>query len=38
MAFSVIYDWLLNGDALPVSQRMLGRTEGARKRFACPGP
>ncbi len=38
MAFSVIYDWLLNGDALPVSQRMLGRTEGARKRFACPAP
>ncbi|WP_372017828.1 lytic transglycosylase domain-containing protein [Pseudoxanthomonas sp. 10H] len=38
MAFSVIYDWRLNGDALPVSERMLGRTEGARKRFACPAP
>jgi len=38
MAFSAIYDWLLNGDALPVSERMLGRTEGTRKRFACPSP
>ena len=38
MAFSAIYDWLLNGDALPVSERMLGRTQGVRKRFACPAP
>ncbi|HET6395833.1 MAG TPA: transglycosylase SLT domain-containing protein [Pseudoxanthomonas sp.] len=38
LAFSVIYDWRLNGDALPVSERMLGRTGGARKAFACPGP
>ncbi|AKC88237.1 lytic murein transglycosylase [Pseudoxanthomonas suwonensis] len=38
MAFSAIYDWLLNGDALPVSERLLGRTEGARKRFTCPAP
>jgi len=38
LAFSVIYDWRLDGDALPVSERMLGRTEGARKRFACPAP
>ena len=36
LAFSVIYDWRLNGDALPVSERMLGRTEGRRKAFACP--
>ena len=36
LAFSVIYDWRLNGDALPVSERLLGRTGGARKRFACP--
>jgi soluble lytic murein transglycosylase len=37
LAFSVIYDWRLNGDAAPVSQRMLGKT-AARKSFACPGP
>ncbi len=38
LAFSVIYDWRLNGDALPLSDRMRGRTEGRRKAFACPGP
>ncbi|WP_024869877.1 transglycosylase SLT domain-containing protein [Pseudoxanthomonas suwonensis] len=38
LAFSAIYDWRLNGDALPVSERMLGRTEGKRKAFACPTP
>ena len=38
LAFSAIYDWLLDGDALPVSERMLGRTGGARKPFACPAP
>ena len=37
LAFSVIYDWRLNGDAAPVSDRMRGRT-GARKGFACPAP
>jgi len=37
LAFSVIYDWRLNGDAAPVSQRMLGKT-AARKGFVCPGP
>ncbi|WP_246194122.1 transglycosylase SLT domain-containing protein [Pseudoxanthomonas jiangsuensis] len=36
LAFSVIYDWRLNGDALPVGERLLGRTGGARKAFACP--
>ena len=38
LAFSAIYDWLLDGDALPVSERLLGRTGGARKSFACPTP
>jgi len=38
LAFSAIYDWRLNEDALPVSERMLGRTEGTRKRFVCPAP
>jgi soluble lytic murein transglycosylase len=38
LAFSAIYDWLLDGDALPVSERLLGRSEGARKAFACPAP
>jgi soluble lytic murein transglycosylase len=36
MAFSVIYDWRLNGDALPVSDRMQARTGVPRKRFDCP--
>ncbi len=36
LAFSVIYDWRLNGNALPVTDRMLGRTNGKRKAFACP--
>lgn len=36
LAFSVIYDWRLNGDALPVTDRMNGRNDAARKRFACP--
>ncbi|MBO9717692.1 MAG: transglycosylase SLT domain-containing protein [Pseudoxanthomonas sp.] len=38
LAFSAIYDWRLNEDALPVSERMLGRTEGRRTQFACPAP
>jgi soluble lytic murein transglycosylase len=36
LAFSVIYDWRLNGDALPVSDRMQARTGVPRKRFDCP--
>jgi soluble lytic murein transglycosylase len=40
LAFSVIYDWLLNGAAVPVSERMLGRTvpASARRGFRCPLP
>ena len=36
LAFSVIYDWLLDGDALRLSDRIEGRTEGPRKQFECP--
>jgi len=36
LAFSVIYDWRLNGDALPVTDRMNGRLQAKRKAFACP--
>ena len=36
LAFSVIYDWRLNGTALPITDRMLGRLEGKRKSFVCP--
>lgn len=36
LAFSVIYDWRLNGDALPLSDRMLGKQVDTRKQFACP--
>lgn len=36
LAFSVIYDWRLNGDALTLSDRMRGNESGKRKRFACP--
>lgn len=35
LAFSTIYDWRLNGNALPLSDRMRGRS-GARKQFTCP--
>ena len=36
LAFSVIYDWRLNGKVVPVTERMLGRRDGARKGFSCP--
>ena len=36
LAFSVLYDWRLNGDAARVSDRMVGVVDGPRKRFACP--
>ncbi len=36
LAFSVIYDWRLDGEAVPVSDRMHGRTAAVRKPFACP--
>ncbi|MFP7722928.1 lytic transglycosylase domain-containing protein [Lysobacter sp. A3-1-A15] len=38
LAFSVIYDWRLGGDALRLSDRMRGRVDGPRKGFACPAP
>ena len=38
LAFSVIYDWRLEGSAVPVSERLLGRTvpASARRPFTCP--
>jgi len=36
MAFSVIYDWRLNGDALPLSDRLVGRLNDKRSKFVCP--
>ncbi|MFT4257275.1 MAG: transglycosylase SLT domain-containing protein [Pseudoxanthomonas sp.] len=36
LAFSVLYDWRMNGDALPVSERLMGRGGGRRKAFTCP--
>ncbi len=36
LAFSVIYDWRLNGNALPLTDRMLGRVDAKRKLFNCP--
>ena len=36
LAFSVIYDWRLNGNALPLTDRMLGRVNAKRKSFSCP--
>ena len=36
LAFSVIYDWLLEGDALRLSDRIEGRIDGPRKQFVCP--
>lgn len=36
MAFSVIYDWRLNGAAVPISDRMQGRIGAPSRAFACP--
>jgi len=38
IAFSVIYDWRLDGSAVPVTERLLGRTVPAssRRAFSCP--
>lgn len=38
LAFSVIYDWRLDGRATPLSERMLGHqvADAQRHRFACP--
>lgn len=40
LAFSVIYDWRLDGSAVPVTERMLGRAvpKSARRAFVCPTP
>lgn len=35
LAFSVIYDWRLNGNALPLSDRLMGRLVDTRKTFSC---
>ena len=36
LSFSTIYDWRLNGDALKVSDRLLGNVAGTRQAFTCP--
>jgi soluble lytic murein transglycosylase len=36
LSFSTVYDWRLNGDALRLSDRLQGRTNGPRKGFVCP--
>lgn len=41
LAFSVIYDWRFDGEAVPVSRRMVGdpgASRVARRQFVCPGP
>jgi soluble lytic murein transglycosylase len=41
LAFSVVYDWRLNGSATPLYGRMLGRPDsgpGSRRSFVCPAP
>ena len=38
LAFSTVYDWRLNGDAVRLSDRLLGTTGGSRKAFTCPTP
>jgi soluble lytic murein transglycosylase len=35
LAFSTLYDWRLNGNAVPLSDRMRGVAGGARKQFIC---
>ena len=35
LSFSTIYDWRLNGNALRVTDRMLGKVDGARQGFVC---
>ncbi len=36
LAFSVIYDWRLDGDAVRLSDRLEGRSNAPRKPFVCP--
>ena len=38
LAFSVLYDWRLNGDALPLSDRLVGTLQDKRKAFVCNTP
>jgi soluble lytic murein transglycosylase len=39
LAFSVVYDWRMNGRAAPLSDRLAGRvSSGPRRPFACPLP
>ena len=38
LAFSVIYDWRLNGTAMPITDRLAGRIVDTRKKFVCPLP
>ncbi|HHW4678254.1 MAG TPA: transglycosylase SLT domain-containing protein [Xylella sp.] len=35
LAFSVIYDWRLNGNALPLTDRLLGKPSQHRKQVIC---
>lgn len=36
LAFSVLYDWRLDGDARRLTDRLHGRFDGPRKAFRCP--
>ena len=36
LSFATIYDWRFNGDAIPVTDRMMGKLDGKRKSFVCP--
>ena len=38
LAFTVLYDWRLNGTSLRVSDRMHARLDGERVRFECATP
>ncbi len=37
LAFSVLYDWRLNGKAVPLTERMQGRIARPTRAFTCPG-
>jgi soluble lytic murein transglycosylase len=36
LAFSTIYDWRLNGNAVHLTDRMNGVASGRRINFTCP--
>jgi len=36
LAFSTLYDWRLNGNAVPLDDRMRGTQTLERKAFVCP--